>query len=118
MATYFKFYKSDVINDKALESFRQACKRASRIPWKNRAVLRDILTVDLRVPENWSRCHNGGDYYRYVRLIPTMAKGVFRLREDWSADWDIADYRIIDGDYVVLSKDDLFRLLNARREDE
>lgn len=106
------YYRESFLDNFTVETFRDACKKASQMPWKKRGVFEEIVRVDLEIPRDWSRCYNSGDYYRYVDLVPTSQRGVFRLREDWSADWDIADYRLYD-DYVVLSKDDIFRLMHA-----
>jgi len=86
----------------------EALARVSRIPVTDRAIT--CPAIDLREPENPAMSSNGGDYHRWLNCRQ-YTPGVFIVEEDWSADWDIADYSHMEG-IIVLTQQEVRELIS------
>lgn len=96
------------LEKKLVDSFSLASKEIQDIALENRAI--GTFEIELRVPRDWRFANNGGDYYRYLTL-KEVSFGIFKAKEDWSAEWDISGYYHLEG-YICLSKSEVDYLLS------
>lgn len=83
---------------------KDALEHLKTITPQDRAII-PYLRLVTRESEDRSKNLNGGDYDRWLNCH-LVSPGLYRAKEDWSAEWPIEDYYHLDG-YLVASQDDV-----------
>lgn len=86
------------------ENRKDAIEHLKTIAPQDRAVVKYLRLVT-RESENPARNLNGGDYDRWLNCH-LVTPGLYRAKEDWSAEWPIENYDHMDG-YVVVAQEEI-----------
>lgn len=89
---------------KFYETRKEAVAALKTIAPKDRAIAPYVKVVT-RVAEDHSKSHNGGDYDRWLNCH-LVTPGLYKAKENWSAEWPIENYCHMDG-YMVITQGDI-----------
>lgn len=89
---------------KFYETRKEAVVALKTIAPKDRAIAPYVKVVT-RESEDHSKSHNGGDYDRWLNCH-LVTPGLYKAKENWSAEWPIENYCHLDG-YMVITQGDI-----------
>lgn len=90
--------------EKFFENREEAIEALKEIKPQDRAIA-PYVKIITRESENPYKNLNGGDYDRWLDC-ELIVPGLYKAKENWSAEWPIDNYCHMDG-YVVLSQGDI-----------